>query len=166
MSELRADSTFVQREDVVVVSTLKIIKLCEWEKGVGDSLVIGVLENDQYFELFSSSVESTAVKELFNVPLKVVALEEITSVEECSRCDVIFFSELHNLQSIEDAVTLIGDSPVLLVGSVDNFLNGGGMIQFQYEKNQLSFRINAKRGRECGIRFRSSLLALAKEVIR
>lgn len=163
---VRAESALsVQRHEIEVVSTFKIIKLCEWEHPHEDVLVIGVYENNDYFQSFQSSAESAVAKRLFKVPVEVVRLNDRSEEEHISQCDVIYCGN-QSRKSVIALIERVEDLPILLVGSSKDFLGNGGMVSFDYSNGQLLIGINERLGVARGIRFRSSLLALASEVIR
>lgn len=163
--DARAATTSVRKVEIEVVSTFKIIKLCEWDVGYDERLTIGVYDSSEYLEFFYSSAKSVVAKQLFNVPITIVSLDAESAPDAFIECDVIFFDNKKR-KAVEGLVEKLGNSPILLVGSSKDFLESGGMVRFSYSNDQLLFGINERKGIECGIRFRSSLLALASEVVR
>ena len=56
--------------------------------------------------------------------------------------------------------------PILTVGETPDFLNAGGVLTFESVANRIGFSINLEACKTQGIRFKASVLKLAKRVLR
>lgn len=78
-------------------------------------------------------------------------------------CDVLFVSSSEEKREIE-ILKKLQKQDVLTVGDTSNFAAHGGIIQFVWEQNHLSFLINVDAAERAHLKIDASLLALAQIV--
>lgn len=79
------------------------------------------------------------------------------------RCGALFITRSEE-KSIEALLGAIKQRPVLTVGETADFLQRGGIINFEVDDNKVRFSINLKNAQKADLVIRSKLLRLAKHV--
>lgn len=93
-------------------------------------------------------------------PLKVI---QAASVDQARNCDIVFLSESETPRMDKDLATLAG-SNALTVSSVPDFVQRGGVIQFQVVNNRVRFVVNLDAASKAKITLSSELLKVAMSV--
>ncbi len=76
-------------------------------------------------------------------------------------CDAIYVDARARWQFLED---LPGTPRALSVGAYPGFIDDGGMVEVDFQRNQPRFDINVAQARRAGIHFSPQLLQLARRV--
>lgn len=150
----------VSREyDVKAVFLFNFVTFVEWPKGAladGKPFVIGILGQDPFGATLDEVVAGEKVRQS---PLQV---RRCRSVEEARDCHIVFISssEASRLPAI---LRQLGPLPVLTVGEMKQFAEGGGIIAFSTE-DRVQLSVNAAAARRAGLSISSKLLRVAKVV--
>ncbi len=78
-------------------------------------------------------------------------------------CKILFIGRAVTAYE-KDVLRAARKSPILTIGDDRDFLENGGIIAFTNDDNKIRFLINTSAARTAGIRIRSQLLQVAKEV--
>jgi hypothetical protein len=85
--------------------------------------------------------------------------------EAIKKCHLLFICPSEQKQ-VREIIDLVGKNSVLTVGDTDGFSKSGGAIQFLIEDNKIRFNINLTAAEKAGLKIRSQLLRLAKQVYK
>lgn len=136
-------------------------KFVEWPDRAflapADPMVIGVLGHDP----FGSALDLLEGK---TVKGRNIAVRRIADIHNIGPCQILFISQSEN-GHLEEIMTEIKNTPILLIGDTEPFLQHGGMINFIAEESRVGFEINNSAARRAGLRISSQLLKLAKRVV-
>ncbi len=86
-------------------------------------------------------------------------------IEELRTCHLLFICPSEQKQ-LREIIKLVDKHNVLTVGDSTDFLEAGGIINFFIHENKIRFNINLTATEKAGLKIRSQLLRLAKEVIK
>jgi hypothetical protein len=134
----------------------------EWPPSAfpGDAhpFVIGVLG--------SSPVESTLheIAATRNIHGRRIAVERFASPEAVKPCQILFIARDVNLQPRQQAVEMLRDRQVLIVGESPGFAQQGAVANFFIEANKIRFEVNVDAAKQHHLKISAKLLALAKIV--
>ena len=94
-----------------------------------------------------------------------VVAKRITRPQDAVACRVLYIgaSEAGQLDSIFAA---LGNSSVLTVADIPDFIKRGGMIQFVLDESRIRFEINLAVSRRSGMNLSSEMLKVARVVRR
>jgi hypothetical protein len=76
-------------------------------------------------------------------------------------CHILYLAGLTPVQTTQ-AVTGLGDAPVLTLSDMDGFTERGGIAQFYFEHGQLKFQVENATAKRAHLQISARLLALAK----
>jgi hypothetical protein len=133
-------------------------RLIEWpgEFKTGD-FVIGIYGSS---ELFNEVKPYTTSKMVGNQAIKVV---KFTSVEEISKCHIIFvgFGKTKELAAI---LAKLGNNSTLIITEKNGGLENGAAINFTLVEDKLKFELKAGNASKYGLKIHSNLenMAIAK----
>jgi len=102
----------------------------------------------------------TANEQVDGRPLKVV---HAATADQARDCDIVFLGESETLRLDRDLATLAG-SNALTVSNIPEFVQRGGMIQFQIVDNRVRFLVNLDAANKEKIALNSELLKVAMSV--
>ena len=103
----------------------------------------------------------TANEQIDGRPLKIV---QVTSADQARNYDIVFLSESEIPRMDKDLAALAG-SNALTVSNMPDFVQRGGMIQFQVVNNRVRFLVNLDAASKAKITLSSELLKVAMGVI-
>lgn len=149
-------------EKVSAAMSMQLLQFTEWPDRSHDSgpIVIGVFDDDLYFEEFSRLIEGPKFKGAFEV--KTIPFTAVS--DDFDGFDAIFFSG-RNLRNTSIVLNKLGERPIALIGSFEEFLEMGGMVWFHSKQNRLTFDVDLANAKKHGIEFRAKLLRLANRVV-
>lgn len=84
-------------------------------------------------------------------------------LSDMGHCDVLFVGS-SEIKQIPKILSKLRDKGVLTVSKATDFAANGGIIQFSYDEDHLSFVINVDAAQKAGLKIRAQLLSLAKIV--
>jgi hypothetical protein len=117
-------------------------------------LVIGILGENPFHDDLAQMVRTKTVD---NHPLLI---QEYRSAKEATNCHILFISTSEKDRLSEILKHLKGAS-VLTVAEMDQFTEGGGMINFVLKGNKIRFQINNDAAKSAGLKISSKLMSLA-----
>ena len=135
-------------------------KFVEWPSGAFTDakapLCIGVLGENP----FGANLERTVQDKTLNN--RSIVIKECKTLDEARKCHLLFISasEKKPLQEIRNG---LAGAHLLTVGEAEDFLKGGGMINFFREGNRFRFEINDGAAKKAGLKIDSKLLGLGKK---
>jgi hypothetical protein len=138
----------------------KFAKFVEWpavQAGAPKTFAIGVLHDAAFAELIQRKVDGLSVHGL---AVEVRSLDASSMARECR---VVFIAPAPRAD-IEAALSALGSSPVLTVGSQPDFLEAGGMINFIVHEDTIRFVVNAAASQRAGLALDARLLKAAHAV--
>jgi hypothetical protein len=123
--------------------------------GPNSPMVIGVLGQNPFGHHLEATIRGKSVN---GHPLEIKEFQ--TLAEVTNGCHVLFIGTSEKKQLPEIVAALRGTS-VLLVGEMDRFIEGGGMINFVLDGAKIRFQINDAAAQRAGLKMSSKLLSLA-----
>jgi len=134
-------------------------KFVEWPAGAlpGANFALCVVGADP----FEGALDKLNGKLVGGRPLVV---QRYSAADALGRCQILFVSDSER-RRMGQILAAIGNSPVLLVGEMENFTRLGGMIQFVTTDKGIQFEVNIETARQHGLKFSARLLQLASTVI-
>lgn len=121
------------------------------------AFVIGVLGKDDVTE----ELKQLAAKK--NVKGQTMSVIEYKSVNEVSKCHILFVSKNQSSQ-IAEAITSLGSSNTLIIADKTNLLTKGAGIAFSFDGSKLFFEISKNNITNRGLKINPALEKLALKV--
>lgn len=100
-------------------------------------------------------------RKVHNRPLRVVCLDEAGAIDQCH---ILFLTRNQRDKWPQVRAALDGQS-VLLVGEMNGFLPGGGIINMVKEGKKIRFEVNTANMRNHKMKISSRILKLATKII-
>jgi len=110
---------------------------------------------------FGQSLDGLAEKQINGNNIEIRRTASSAAIGQC-RLVFVSKSEQADLQKV---LRLTAGHPIVTVSDMEGFAAAGGTIEFKNKEGRLSFIINNTKARMNGLRFSSSLLTLALEVL-
>lgn len=88
-----------------------------------------------------------------------------TQTDNLNVCHALFITKSEQPHA-SDIIAKVKTRPVMTVGEFSDFLDSGGIFNFEIEKNKVRFSVNIKNAKDVGLSIRSKLLRLAKKVYK
>ena len=175
----RAGSEPSQEYKLKAAFLYNFLKFVDWSKEkMGDAnepITLGIIGKDPFGQAFEPVKDKDAKdKKVVVKRFKSIAdLKKLgesgkdeldQQIEAVKKCHLLFVcsSEKEYLKDIANAVK---QRPVLTVGEMPGFLEGGGIMNFLVEDNKVRFEVNLTAAEHAKLKIRSQLLRLAKRVI-
>lgn len=137
---------------------LNFILLTDWPEEIpevdGGEVVVCVVG----FKNLPQSFKSLNNKKVRGKPLRIVAKSSGTTLPPCQ---VIFYSEETDTDTLVRSLTSVRLQPVLTIGENSKATRLGGAIHFYKDKDRLRFAINPNVVSEQGLKMSSRLLQIA-----
>ena len=110
---------------------------------------------------FAGSLDRTVAGEAING--KPISVRRLPDVGKVLDCQILFVSgsERNHLQGI---LAQVQNQPVLTVSDIPEFMERGGIIQFELKDDRVRFSINLRSAREAKLNISSDLLSVASRV--
>lgn len=159
LSSAEARSESPAKAEIEAVFIYKFLNFIEWPDtnttGNFNICTIGQSEMNEYIDIIDRKEH------------KGMQINVIKSVPEknVSKCRVLFIGNPDQTRT-GNLIEKIRESPVLTVASHDGFIESGGIINFIFLDNRVSFEINQQNAEVAGLKISSRLLRLAKKVIK
>ena len=96
---------------------------------------------------------------------KRIEVQSVGRPAELKGCQIIFVSG-SSRSNYEKALTASRGMNALTVGERDGFLEAGGILELNYEKDTLKFKVNLDAAQASQLKLDARLLAMAQRVIR
>jgi hypothetical protein len=124
------------------------------------TLTIAVLGEDPFGPVLDATVEGKLVQG------KKLRIKRFRSFAEViGRCDVLFISTSEK-KSLPAILARLRGRSILAVGETEDFLDHGGMIEFQIRGGAVRFDVNLAAAEQAGLHLSSQLLKVASKVKR
>ena len=91
---------------------------------------------------------------------KQLNIKQKSLVSDFSECEILYISKYSEFE-LSQILYKIKELPILTVSNTDKFLERGGMIQLQTNKNTIGLEINNTKAQKNNIRLSSKLLEMA-----
>ena len=89
--------------------------------------------------------------------------ELLKSRSDLKDCQILYISS-SEMRHASEAIQGLKGMPILTIGEMPGFANGGGMINLVVEDNRVRFEVNVQAAKEADLNISSRLLALARIV--
>lgn len=142
------------------------LQFVEWPKAVfSDDQApyrIGILGDDP----FGNTFDALKDKKVNDRSIEIVRLGRFQDVDpaQIKRCQMLFISTSES-GALSHILAVVDTSPILTVSEMPNFVESGGVIGFVMEERKVRFIINLTAAEKVGLKIRSKLLKLAKNVM-
>lgn len=131
-------------------------KFVQWPDDVQETIVLGILSDPESQTDFSS-ITGKMVHEA------TIETRFVTSVDEISKCHLVFIDEGQS-PLLREAFAVSQSESVLTISEMDEFCSQGGIIQLVHRRGKLRFFINRGAARDSHLVLSSQLLKMAKIV--
>jgi hypothetical protein len=133
----------------------------EWPESAfaesSDKIIIGIYGPNPFSHLF----EQITDKKVQGRKLVIKYFPEKKAYDDLVRCHVLFISR----EAPISILSRLKNHPVLTISDRPDFIEHGGMIEFQTEDSHIRFSINRRAARKAGISFSAQLLKIALKVV-
>ena len=121
-------------------------------------LVIGLIGKDPFGRALDDAMRGQKAQD------RPVIVRRFKKIDDITNCDLLFIasSEKSRLPHI---LSILGKSPVVTVADMDQFTEGGGMINLRLQQDRVNFDVNVDAFSRAGLKAGSQLLRLARVVI-
>jgi hypothetical protein len=96
---------------------------------------------------------------------KMSEKDRAANEESLKNCHLLFICQSEQ-KLVREITDIVGKNGVLTVGDSEGFTKSGGAINFFMEDNKIRFNINLTAAEKAGLKIRSQLLRLAKNVYK
>ncbi len=172
-----SSSSQYKEYEVKAAFIYNFLKFVDWPeekmKGNDKQIIIGIIGEDPFGS--AADVFKNKKVEDREVVLKYFeGLEQIRKMPEKERaaneeslkaCHLLFICQSEQKQTRE-IIDLVSKDNVLTVGDTEDFIKSGGTIDLFIEDNKIRFSINLTAAEKSGLKIRSQLLRLAKQVYK
>lgn len=107
---------------------------------------------------FGAQLDKLTDKTVHNHTLVVRRLNSLAVIDDCQ---LVYIGE-DTMPA--DILLLVRERPILTVSDAEDFIEQGGIIQFELVQSKVRFRINMDAANSAGLRVSSKLLSLAISV--
>lgn len=160
-----AHSSPVDQATIEAAITLQLLSFTEWpdssETDPYPTRTIGVFQSEEHLSAF----QRLASDDRYTKRFKLIPINEEPSAEALAQFDAIFFPKAENT-TIPRIVRKLENTPVVLIGTFDGFLEQGGMVKLIKSQKKLRFEIQLSNSKKRGIEYRAKLLRLAARIIK
>ena len=119
--------------------------------GEDSPLVVGV-RGEEALERFARVLRDKAIDK------HKIQIKSLSQLEDLPGCHVLFLSRSEK-ESAARWLEALKNAGALTVGETPEFLQQGGMVQFELESGQLRLEINEQRTREAGLNIMANALS-------
>lgn len=141
------------------------LKYTEWpDESKAKKLYLGILSEDEDLHKIFKSLEGKLVKSRAVTVVRLKEKDLLTGSPR--RIDVLYIPKSKKKIAIEKVLAKLRGKAVLTIGETKEFLDIGGVINFLKEDNHIRFEINLDTARAAKLQLKTTLLKLAKKVIK
>jgi hypothetical protein len=119
--------------------------------------VIGVIGDETMADVLRTTVAGRAVRD------RPVVIEELVTAAD-ARVHILFVGAGQTF-ALPRVLRQVEDRPILTVGDIEGFAEGGGMVRFALEQNRVRFDVNRHEIERAGLDISSHVLRLARRVL-
>ena len=157
----RAAEPAVSEYQVKAAWLLNFARFVEWPGGAFDNprapFVVGILGRDP----FGKDLEQTFAGK--TVRGRAFEIRRVASDDDVRGCHILFVADSERKRFREQVVKTAG-APVLTVGENEDFLDGGGIVNFLLKDKSIRFEINLTAAQAAGLKLDANLLKVAVQV--
>ena len=135
----------------------KYVRWPQSARASDDVFVIGVLGTDPFGKALDDIVRGNRIDN------KPVVIKRAGKLSELGSCEVVFVSASEE-GNLEKVFAELGNTSVLTVGDMPQFVERGGMIGLTMSDRRVHFEVNVAAAERAGLAFGSQLLRLARNV--
>ncbi|SJM92846.1 putative transmembrane protein [Crenothrix polyspora] len=147
-------------EQALTVAFLyNFLKFAEWPQQATTSNELTLCVTDS--SSFDSDLEAISGRPAQN---KTVRIKRIELGDKASDCQLLFLPREEKPVRIREWLKRTKNTPILMVSSVDGFLEMGGMIVLIDDGNRLQFEVNLEQVKANGLKLSAQLLKIARAV--
>ncbi len=156
----RGQTTSLREYEIKAAYLYNFINYIDWPANTlppaGGTITIGIIGVNP----FGAAIDPLNGKQ---VKGRTIAVKQLASAKEAGNCQIVFISSSEKAR-IPELLAELKDARALTVGEVDGFAQGGGIINFVFERNKVRFEINPDAAKRTGLTISSELLKLARLV--
>jgi YfiR/HmsC-like len=134
-------------------------RFIEWPESAfaspNEPFVIGIVGNDPFGPLLTEAVGG---EKYHNRPIRI---DYFRGPGDIRRCHLLFISSSESAR-VEQILAAVAGKSVVTVGETEDFLDRGGMIALNAERNRVRLRINAPALHSANLAVSSKLLRVAE----
>jgi len=123
----------------------------------GDSLIIGVLGEDQFGAILEETIRDKTVMG------KKLAVKRFVRIQDAAHCHILFLGTSEESR-LSQMMTALEKTNILTVSDMEQFAEQGGMVAFTVEDQKVRFNVNVGALERAGLKMGSQLLKLARIV--
>lgn len=154
----------VNEDEMKGIYVYKFLKFVEWHEGKGGDDAIGdvfriCVAGDERISAFVNALDQKPYMS------RKISLVNLAKRGQAKDCQVVFVSttEAWRYRSI---LSEVNGHATLTISDIPDFIQQGGMIEFMFDGDRLTFAINQAEIVRAGLYVNSQLLTLAKTVIK
>jgi hypothetical protein len=170
-----AQPTQYKEYEVKAAFIFNFLKFVNWpEEKMAHSnnqIIIGIIGEDPFgpaagiFKDKKVEDRNLVVKQFEGIEQLKKTAEKEQKLEMLKSCHLLFICPSEQKQ-IREIIDIVGKDGVLTVGDTGGFIESGGVINFFLEDNKIRFDISIIAADKAGLKLRSQLLRLAKNVLK
>jgi len=172
----QTDSEKEQENQIKAAFLYNFIKFVDWpQKKMPDNdepIIIGIVNANGFTKAFDP-IKGKKIKDKDVIIKEFKGLERLKEgtdewnkeIDEFKKCHILFFHNCSDKKVFGQALAAMAGVPVLTVGHAEEFLEGGGNINFLLEDKKVRFEVNLPQVKRNDLKISSKLLKLAKRVI-
>lgn len=154
---LRMDAASARAHLLKAAFLLQFVKYTRWPVDNADQIIIGIFGDDPVVHAFTSYGGKRAHG-------KNLIIKKVNDLQEASTCCQLIFIGLSAKRHITEVISALGQSPVLTVSEIDDFMQKGGMIHLVRRSNKQNFTISINNADKANLNFSPRMLKVALAV--
>ena len=119
-------------------------------------IVIGVIDNDAFFDAVTAAVREKTVNG------REITVRRFMAPADVADCHVLFVGAVADNVRVTELLRRTAGKGVLTVGEADGFTAAGGVVRFFTENNKMRFEVNVKAAGRQRLELSAKLLKLAR----
>ena len=143
--------------------TMRILKFITWPPHASVSKVGSLRLCTAGHSAVTAVLAAQPEALLANQGVTVQVISHDAPMDVIKRCDAVY-SALTNERELVGLMAKLSGLPVLSLGSLDNFVSLGGIIQLRRFENRYVFDTNLSGAKALGLKISSPLLSLSAQV--
>jgi len=148
-----------QERDLQAVFLGRFAKFIEWPQNNRDVFVITLIDENPFGDLLDKLYAEKTIHG------KKVKIKYVTKIEDIGESDILFIT-LDNSEEINSVIKYAQKHSILTISEKRGFAQRGGIIQLTFVMQKPYLVINYSSSLKSSIKIRSSLLAIAQDVIK
>ncbi|MDQ8184892.1 YfiR family protein [Pelagicoccus sp. SDUM812002] len=155
----------IEQDTVEAAMTLQLLGFTEWpDKEPADESTprtIGIMNSEPTYVAFKALLTDPRFAGRFAID----RVDSGTPNEALFSYDAIFFSD-PDPREIPRIIKRLENRPIVLIGTFEDFLEQGGLVNIVKKQKRLGFEIHLDNSNRRGIEYRAKLLRLATRIVQ